>query len=103
MIQQKFIGVAIIVLGVAGGAVFIVHERTVGSNSGGTIIGAEPSADVPPIPTPAWYEAHQDVLSTDNARCQAEGTAMPAPLCTNVSIADKEVSDEDALKALEKQ
>lgn len=103
MIHRKLIGIAIIVLGVAGGIIFIVHDKTAGSNSGATIIGAEPSPNVPTIPTPAWYEAHQDVLRVDNSRCQAEGAAMPAALCTNVGIADKVVSDDDALKALEKQ
>jgi hypothetical protein len=100
MIQQKFIGIAIVVLGVAGGTIFIIHDRTQGPRAGATITAIVPSTPVTSIPTPAWYEAHPDVLKADNSRCAAEGKNMPPGLCENVGIADKSVSDNNFMNAL---
>jgi hypothetical protein len=101
MIQQKIIGIAIVVLGVAGGTIFIIHDRNPGPRAGATITAIAPSPPVTSIPTPAWYEAHPDVLKADNSRCAAEGKNMPPGLCENVSIADKAVSANDAMNALD--
>jgi hypothetical protein len=100
MIQQKFIGIAIIVLGVAGGTIFIIHDRTPGPRPGATITAIAPSTPVTSIPTPAWYEANPDVLKADNNRCAAEGKNMPPGLCENVGIANKAVSDNNFMNAL---
>ena len=101
MIQQKIIGIAIIALGVAGGTMFIVHGRNTGSEPAAPITFVAPSVPLASIPTPAWYEAHPDALKEDNSRCAAAGKNMPPDLCANVGIADKSVSSEDAINALD--
>jgi hypothetical protein len=101
MIRKKIIGIAIIALSVAGGTIFIIHERNPRPEPGATITSLAPNAPVTFIPTPAWYETHLDALRTDNDRCAAEGKNMPPGICTNVGIADKAVSDTNFMNALD--
>ena len=95
MITQRLLGIIILVLGVVGGgALFIKYE--ISSNS----VSSAVSVPVVNIPTPAYYEAHQDVLSVDNLRCTQEGSDMPEKLCHNVSIASQWVSDHNYINSL---
>jgi hypothetical protein len=101
MIHQRSIGVALIAVALVGGTLLVVHERGQAPEFGSTIIPSTPSPTIATVPTPAWYEAHPDVLKKDNNRCDAEGKIMPPGLCANVAIADKAVSSQDALDALD--
>ncbi len=95
MFQQKLIVAAIIIILGGGAAAYVIHGNQ-------DVAVVPPSAPLAPYvpPTPAWYEAHQDALTADNKRCDDEGANAPPGMCMNVDIADKEVSDDNALKML---
>lgn len=95
MITQKLVGIIIVVLGVVGGGALIVKYE-ISPNSASSAV----SMPVVNIPTPAYYEAHQDVLNVDNARCTQEGSNMPEKLCQNVNIANQWVSDHNYINSL---
>jgi hypothetical protein len=101
MISQRSIGLVLVAVVLVGGTILLVHERRQAPNFGSTIIPGAPSQTIAAVPTPAWYEAHLNVLKKDNDRCEAEGKNMPQGLCANVAIADKAVSSQDALDALD--
>jgi hypothetical protein len=101
MSQQKLISIAIIALAVAGGTTLIIRGRSPSSAPAGSTTPVTTSPILASIPTPAWYEAHPDVLRSDNDRCAAEGKNLPPTLCANVAIANKEVSSQDAIDALD--
>lgn len=100
MTQQKIIGIVIVILGLVGGGYVVAsHSLFRGTNNSSVTI-EQPSSPVPTVPTPAWYEAHQDALKVDDQRCAQDGSNMPQGLCANVAIADQFVSNENALNAL---
>jgi hypothetical protein len=101
MIHQKALGIGIIVLVVAGGTTLIIRGRGPSSAPAGPAISVTTNPGALSIPTPAWYEAHTDVLKVDNVRCADEGKKLPEGLCANVAIANKAVSSQDAMNALD--
>jgi hypothetical protein len=100
MIQQKFIGIATIVIALAGTILLITHNRSHIAVPGSQIVSVTSNPLIESTPSPAWYEAHRDILKADNSRCDADGKNMPQHLCANVGIANKEISSQDAINAL---
>jgi hypothetical protein len=98
--QQKIIGLIIVLLALAGGGYLVVRHSFLGGGSSSSLTIVHPSLPAQSVPTPAWYEAHQDILQADNQRCAQEGSNMPPGLCANVAIADQVVSNQNALNAL---
>jgi len=101
MIDGKFVGALIFVVAFGGGAILIAHDRSRVAGVDVLATSILPTAPAAFIPTPAWYEAHPDVLKADNDRCATEGKNLPPGLCANVSIADQAVSSQDAMSALD--
>ncbi|MDD2794678.1 hypothetical protein [Acidocella sp.] len=97
---QKIIGILIILVALGGGGYIIARNHFNGNGGSSSVTVVPPPPTSVTVPTPAWYEAHQDALKADNQRCAQQGTTMPPGLCANVAIADKEVSSDDFLHAL---
>ena len=100
MEQQKIVGIIIVLLALTGGGYLVIRHSFLGGGNSSSLTIVQPSPPAQNVPTPAWYEAHQDVLQADNQRCAQEGSNMPPGLCTNVAIADQVVSNQNALNAL---
>jgi hypothetical protein len=100
MIKQHVVGILIIVVGIVGATALVIRDRNTWPKSSAPITLGTSVDYQTPIATPAWYESHPDALKQDNSRCVAEGKDLPPALCANVNIADKEVSSQDALNAL---
>jgi hypothetical protein len=62
-----------------------------------TVIPVAPPAAVH---TPAWYEAHQDVLTQDDHTCQSQGANVSSAMCENVAIAAQFVGAQNFQNAL---
>jgi hypothetical protein len=88
MISPKFIGIAIVCLAVVG----------IGAHFATPLLVVKPAQPEVVIHTPAWYEAHQDILAQDDQTCQSDGANAPAAMCQNVQIAAQAVCSANAIR-----
>jgi hypothetical protein len=100
MRTQKIIGILIILVALGSGGYIIARNNGFGNSGNSSVTVVQPPPASVTVPTPGWYEAHRDTLHADKRRCAQEGANMPPGLCANVAIADKEVSADDAMGAL---
>jgi hypothetical protein len=68
MIHQRYIELALIPVVLVGGTILVVHRRSQAPDFSSTTIPSAPSPTIAAVPTPAWYEAHRDVLKKDNCK-----------------------------------
>jgi hypothetical protein len=74
------IGIGIIVVALAGGAVIVVETH-------GTQSHLAPPAQT--VHTADWYVAHPDILKADDARCGGDAASIPQAECQNAATADQ--------------
>jgi hypothetical protein len=74
------IGISIIAVAFAGGAVFAIENHGQQSHR---------VAPAETVHTADWYVAHPNMLKADDARCGSDAASIPVAACQNAATADQ--------------
>jgi hypothetical protein len=85
------IGVTIIAIALAGGAVIVAESTGRHGASPSVTTSLQFPASQQTVHTADWYVAHPDILKTDEARCGGDAASISPAACQNAASADQQL------------